>query len=79
MILPTSNLWGRFCDWVTSTENRLYIGWFGVLMIPTILNAMRGGWFSGKVLMLTEEAALVAYDELLNDDGFSLLPCGLLA
>jgi hypothetical protein len=21
-------------DWVTSTENRLYIGWFGVLMIP---------------------------------------------
>lgn len=40
---------------------------------------LRGGWFSGKVLMLTEEAALVAYDELLNDDGFSLLPCGLLA
>jgi hypothetical protein len=40
---------------------------------------LRGGWFSGKVLMLTEEAALVAYDELLNDDGFSLLPCSLLA
>jgi hypothetical protein len=40
---------------------------------------LRGGWFSGKVLMLTEEAALVAYDELLNDDGFSRLPCDLLA
>lgn len=29
-------LWDRFCDWVTSTENRLYIGWFGVLMIPLL-------------------------------------------
>jgi hypothetical protein len=37
----SASLWGRFCDWVTSTENRLYIGWFGVLMIPTLLNA---GW-----------------------------------
>merc|ERR1712078_764314 len=25
--------------WVTSTENRLYIGWFGCLMIPTLLTA----------------------------------------
>ncbi|KAG5583989.1 hypothetical protein H5410_044423 [Solanum commersonii] len=24
---------------ITSTENRLYIGWFGVLMIPTLLTA----------------------------------------
>jgi photosystem II P680 reaction center D1 protein len=35
----TATLWGRFCEWVTSTENRLYIGWFGVLMIPTLLTA----------------------------------------
>jgi len=34
-----ATLWGRFCEWVTSTENRLYIGWFGVLMIPTLLTA----------------------------------------
>jgi photosystem II P680 reaction center D1 protein len=34
----SASLWGRFCDWVT-TENRLYIGWFGVLMIPTLLTA----------------------------------------
>jgi photosystem II P680 reaction center D1 protein len=27
----------RFCEWVTSTENRLYVGWFGVIMIPTLL------------------------------------------
>ena len=26
--------WESFCQWVTSTENRLYVGWFGVLMIP---------------------------------------------
>jgi len=31
--------WERFCSWITSTDNRLYIGWFGVLMIPTLLTA----------------------------------------
>jgi photosystem II P680 reaction center D1 protein len=34
-----TSLWARFCGWVTSTENRLYIGWFGVVMIPTLLTA----------------------------------------
>jgi photosystem II P680 reaction center D1 protein len=34
-----SSLWARFCAFVTSTDNRLYIGWFGVLMIPTLLTA----------------------------------------
>ncbi len=29
--------WEQFCNWVTSTENRLYVGWFGVLMIPLLL------------------------------------------
>lgn len=33
------SLWSRFCSWVTSSGNRLYIGWFGVLMIPTLLTA----------------------------------------
>ena len=33
------NPWESFKDWVTSTENRLYVGWFGVLMIPTLLTA----------------------------------------
>ena len=31
--------WEAFCDWVTSTNNRIYVGWFGVLMIPTLLAA----------------------------------------
>ncbi len=31
--------WERFCQWVTSTNNRIYVGWFGVLMIPTLLAA----------------------------------------
>ncbi|MBD2048524.1 photosystem II q(b) protein, partial [Coleofasciculus sp. FACHB-64] len=35
----SANVWQRFCDWVTSTDNRLYVGWFGVLMIPTLLSA----------------------------------------
>jgi len=34
-----ASLWQRFCQWVTSTDNRLYVGWFGVLMIPTLLAA----------------------------------------
>jgi photosystem II P680 reaction center D1 protein len=35
----TFNVWDEFCSWVTSTDNRLYVGWFGVLMIPTLLAA----------------------------------------
>ena len=35
-----SSLWdGSYLNWVTSTDNRLYIGHFGVLMIPTLLAA----------------------------------------
>jgi hypothetical protein len=34
-----SDVWNKFCNWVTSTENRLYIGWFGTLMFPTLLTA----------------------------------------
>lgn len=33
------NLWDRFCNWITSTSNRMYVGWFGVLLIPTALVA----------------------------------------
>ncbi|MFN4875565.1 MAG: photosystem II q(b) protein, partial [Aphanizomenon sp.] len=36
----SADVWGRFCEWITSTDNRLYIGWFGVLMIPTLLSAI---------------------------------------
>jgi photosystem II P680 reaction center D1 protein len=31
--------WEEFCSWVTSTNNRLYVGWFGTLMIPCLLAA----------------------------------------
>ncbi|MUG94539.1 photosystem II q(b) protein [Scytonema sp. UIC 10036] len=31
--------WEYFCNWITSVDNRIYIGWFGVLMIPTLLAA----------------------------------------
>ena len=34
------DIWDRFSDWITSTENRIYIGWFGVLMIPSLLAAI---------------------------------------
>ena len=33
------DLWEQFCRWVTSTNNRIYIGWFGFLMFPTLLTA----------------------------------------
>ncbi|KAF9617322.1 hypothetical protein IFM89_035303 [Coptis chinensis] len=35
----SQSLWGRFANRVTKDQNRLYIGWFGVLMIPTLLTA----------------------------------------
>ena len=34
-----SSTWDNFCEWVTSTNNRDYVGWCGVLMIPTLLAA----------------------------------------
>ena len=34
-----SNTWEQFCNWVTSTDNRIYVGWFGVLMVPCLLAA----------------------------------------
>ena len=39
--LPSEQLspWERYCSWITSTQNRIYIGWFGVLTIPTLLVA----------------------------------------
>jgi photosystem II P680 reaction center D1 protein len=33
---PSDNLWARFNGWVTSTNNRIFIGNFGVLMIPCL-------------------------------------------
>ena len=33
------SIWDRYCEWVSSTENRLYVGHFGVLMIPCLLVA----------------------------------------
>ncbi|AFZ54280.1 Photosystem Q(B) protein 1 [Cyanobacterium aponinum AL20118] len=33
--LNYDSLWDRFCRWITSTNNRIYLGWFSVLMIPT--------------------------------------------
>ena len=49
LLMTTSNItrrqssllagWPQFCEWVTSTNNRIYVGWFGVLMIPCLLAA----------------------------------------
>ncbi|NJL43190.1 MAG: photosystem II q(b) protein, partial [Pseudanabaena sp. SU_2_4] len=33
------NVWDQFCNWITSIDNRIYIGWFGILMIPCLLAA----------------------------------------
>jgi photosystem II P680 reaction center D1 protein len=37
--LDLFSLWEAFSQWITSTKNRIYIGWFSVLMIPTLLVA----------------------------------------
>lgn len=34
--LDIFSIWSKFAAWITSTQNRIYIGWFGVLMIPTL-------------------------------------------
>ncbi|MGD1928376.1 MAG: photosystem II q(b) protein, partial [Leptolyngbyaceae cyanobacterium] len=33
----SASLWEQYCQWVTSTDNRLYIGWIGVMMLNTLL------------------------------------------
>ena len=37
--LPKPSIWERYVEWVSSTENRLYVGHFGVLMVPCLLAA----------------------------------------
>lgn len=37
--LDLGALWESFVNWITSTRRRIYVGWFGVLMIPTALVA----------------------------------------
>ena len=33
------SIWDRYVEWVSSTENRIYVGHFGVLMVPCLLAA----------------------------------------
>ena len=33
------SIWEKFSQWINSTENRIYLGWFSVLMIPSLLVA----------------------------------------
>jgi len=35
-----AKIWGRALTWVTSTDHRLYVGWFGVIMFPCLLVAI---------------------------------------
>ena len=37
--LESGKIWEQFSQWITSTNNRIYIGWFGVLMIPSLIAA----------------------------------------
>lgn len=34
-----NSIWESFCQWVTSTNNRIYVGWAGTIMIPCLLAA----------------------------------------
>ncbi len=38
-IKKQENLWEKYLNWITSTNNRLYLGHFSVLMIPCLLAA----------------------------------------
>ena len=38
----TSNWWGYVIGFVLSTANRLYVGWFGILMFPVLALAILG-------------------------------------
>ena len=44
------SLWEHFCAWITSTDNRLYLGWFVSLMITTY--GLNKGMYIGFYLRL---------------------------
>ena len=59
--LQQKNAWDQFCDWVTSTNNRLYVGWFVTLMIPCLLAATTCfilAFIAAHLLTLMESANL---------------------
>lgn len=35
---------------------------------------LRGGWFAGKVMRITDREVLVIYDELLTENGLIYIP-----
>ncbi len=49
----SASLWEQFCQWITSTNNRLYVGWFGVIMIPTLLTATTCMLFAAEEVIKT--------------------------
>jgi hypothetical protein len=63
----SESLWGRFCNWITSTENRLYLGWFGVLMIPTLLSATSVFIIAFIAALVTRLRVLVVLISILVD------------
>ena len=36
---PLRQGWDNYLNWLTSTDNRIYVGLFGTLMFPTLLAA----------------------------------------
>jgi photosystem II P680 reaction center D1 protein len=60
-----STIWARFCEWITSTENRIYIGWFGVIMIPTLCSYFCFSSHSSLHLQLTSMVSVSQFLVLL--------------
>jgi len=71
-----ASFWDQFCAWITSTENRLYIGWSGVLMFPTLLTAISAYIiafiaappvipFKGQVLNMISEYTMGATSDVM--------------
>ncbi len=74
----SASLWEQFCQWITSTNNRLYVGWFGVIMIPTLLTATHGV----KVRAYRADNGIMACHEYVahvNQNQQSITYCGVNA
>jgi photosystem II P680 reaction center D1 protein len=63
----SESLWGRFCNGITSTENRRYSGGVGGLMIPTLLTA------TYDIRIALQAAPAVDIDGIREPDTGSLL------
>jgi len=71
--LPPEGVWSRFCNWIISTENHLYMGGFAVLMMLLFQYVSLNNAPSWHFVLATDPVVGIGFAVLgLNTIGFKL-------